>query len=154
MKRLPASRVLAVLGLLAPALASAHDLQYRVISESRAVTLGFFYPGDLPFNFESYEISRVGESVPVQVGRTDHRGRLAFLPDGPGEWRVRAFTEDGHGVDFRLTTGADSAVAGVERPIYERYARVFVGLGVLLGVFGLLSLFLRGRRPPADSTGA
>ena len=130
--------------LVVPSVA-AHDLQYRV-AEGPAVTVHLSYAGDVPFTFEAYEVYRAGDTVPVQVGRTDHRGRLAFLPDGAGEWRVRAFTEDGHGVDFTLTTTADAVVTRLDRPLYERYTRVFAGVGLLLGLFGLLSLFLRRRR--------
>jgi hypothetical protein len=57
------------------------------------------------------------------------------------------FSEDGHGLDIALETGPGWTLAGAERPLFERYARVLVGVGVLLGIFGAISLFYRRRRP-------
>ncbi len=98
-----------------------------------------------PFTFESYEICAQDESTPVQVGRTDTQGRIAFLPPRAGSWRLRAFADDGHGLDITFTTDAAAAVGAAEMPAYQRHARLFVGLGLIFGIFGLVSLFYRRR---------
>ena len=120
----------------------AHDLQYRVTG-GEAVVVRLFYGDDRPFSFEGYEIYRDGEALPYQVGRTDGRGRIAFLPDRAASWRVKAISEDGHGLDFKLNTDAAARLSGAEKPFYERYARVIVGVALILGVFGALSLYLK-----------
>jgi nickel transport protein len=135
--------ITALLCLARPAL--AHDLQYSV-SGGQAVVVKLFFVDDTPFNFEGYEIYRAGEKLPYQVGRTDSRGRIAFLPDRAGTWRVKAFSEDGHGLDFTLKTDAAARVEASDKPAYERYGRVVVGIAVILGLFGFLSLYVRKKK--------
>lgn len=131
--------------LLFAVTAPAHDLQYTVAA-SQAVVIRLFYLDDKPFTFEGYEVYRDGDKIPYQVGRTDSLGRVAFLPDRAGKWRIRAVSEDGHGLDFILTTGADARIEGSEKPVYERHGRIVVGVAVILGLFGLLSLYLRRKK--------
>ncbi len=131
-----------LIGLLLTPLAQAHDLQY-ITTEGQAVVVKLFYADNTPFSFEGYEIYAEGEKVPIQVGRTDSRGRIAFLPDKAATWRVRAISEDGHGLDFTLRTDTAAILVSTEKPIYERYSRVVVGVAVIFGLFGLLKLFIK-----------
>jgi len=122
--------------------AAAHDLQYNV-SGGQAVVIRLFYVDNKPFTFEGYEIYRAGEKLPYQVGRTDSQGRIAFLPDRAGDWRIKAISEDGHGLDFTLKTDAAAKVATSDKPAYERYGRIVVGIAVILGLFGFLALYVK-----------
>ncbi len=131
----------------------AHDLQYRVTDE-QAVVATFFYLDGSAFSYQSYEIYPPGQTVPSQVGRTDASGRLAFLPDTPGQWRIKATSEDGHGVDFRAHISEQRLIGEVEQPLFERYQRLLVGVGLILGLFGLLSLFYRGKKRKVDNENA
>ena len=133
----------ALLGLAQSA--AAHDLQYSV-SGAQAVVVKLFYVDNKPFTFEGYEIYRAGEKLPYQVGRSDSQGRIAFLPDRAGEWRIKAISEDGHGLDFTLTTDAAARVEASDKPAFERYSRIVVGIAVILGLFGLLSLYVRKKK--------
>ncbi len=139
-----ARRLLWIL-LFASAPLLAHDLQYTVAS-GQAVVIRLFYVDNTPFKFEGYEIYRAGEKLPYQVGRTDSQGRIAFLPDKAAEWRIKAISEDGHGLDFKLTTDAAAQLSGAEKPAYERYGRIAVGVAVILGLFGALSLYVKRRK--------
>lgn len=123
----------------------AHDLQYQTES-SQAVVVKLFYTDNKSFSFESYEIFHEGEKLPYQVGRTDSLGRVAFLPDQAGKWRIKAFSDDGHGVDFTLETDATARIENSEKPVYERYGRIVVGVAIILGLFGFLSLFARKKK--------
>lgn len=120
----------------------AHDLQYTVIS-GQAVVIKLFYADNSPFTFEAYEIYREAEKLPYQVGRTDSQGRIAFLPDRAARWRVKAISEDGHGLDFKVSTDAAANLAGSEKPAFERYSRIVIGVGLILGLFGFLSLYFK-----------
>ena len=137
-------RLLAALALCAwlPGQALAHDLQHS-IEEGAAVSIKLFFADGNEFSFESYEVYRAGEEVPFQVGRTDAQGRVVFIPDRAGAWRVKAFSEDGHGVDFSFTTGVKSDVQDADEPPLARHLRILVGLSVIFGVFGLVTLFTR-----------
>ena len=128
-----------------PGQALAHDLQHQ-IEEGAAISVRLFFADGSDFAFESYEVYRAGDEVPFQVGRTDLRGRVVFLPDRAGTWRIKAFSEEGHGADFSFTTGAKSGVPDANQPFLERHLRVVVGVSVIFGVFGLFNLFKRGGR--------
>lgn len=138
--------LLLLAGLLAwPA--AAHDLRHTVESQ-RAVVVRLFYADNTPFTFEGYEIYRDGDKLPYQVGRTDGQGRAAFLPDQPGHWRFKAISQDGHGLDVRLETGADAVVQASAPPPIERYGRILAGVALILGLFGIVKLFLRRKERP------
>ena len=124
----------------------AHDLQYTIVDGS-AVVVKLFYTDNTAFAFESYEIYPEGQQLPVQVGRTDAQGRIAFLPDGAGKWRIKAFSEDGHGQDFTLTTDAAATLLGSDKPFYERYGRIVVGVALILGLFGFINLYVKRKKP-------
>jgi len=134
--------VLLVLCAWLPGQAVAHDLQHQ-IGEGAAVSVRLFFANGSDFAFESYEVYRAGDEIPFQVGRTDLQGRVVFLPDRAGTWRIKAFSEDGHGADFSFTTGARGGVRDANQPFLERHLRVVVGVSVIFGVFGLVNLFTR-----------
>lgn len=140
------TRLLCLLCLLLPALAQAHELSYMVGSNP-AVVVHLFHHDGSAFDRQRYEILRDGETAPYQTGDTDARGRIVFLPDRAGAWRVRTFSADGHGLSFSFTTDAAAQVTAYERPFFERHARVLAGAGLIFGAFGLLSLL--ARRKPA-----
>jgi len=130
-----------------PCRALAHDLQHR-IEEGAAVSVEFFFADGSDFAFESYEVYRAGDEIPFQVGRTDARGRAVFLPDRAGTWRIKAFSEEGHGANLSFTTGVENDIREARKPFLERHLRVITGVSVIFGVFGLFTLFTRkGRRP-------
>ena len=134
-----------------PCPAAAHEI-LRSISDGKAVVIELSHPHATCFASESYEIFRPDETVAFQVGRTDQHGRIVFIPDRPGAWRVRAFTEDGHGANFTVDADTPSlavkADGGESTP--DRVSRMVGGVGALLGLFGAWSLF-RSRRSASSS---
>ena len=71
---------------------------------------------------------------------------MSFIPDAPAQWHIKAISEDGHGVIFNLTTNDDYVLAQADKPLVDRYGRIVIGLGVIFGIFGLLSLWLKKRK--------
>lgn len=132
--------------LLAPAPAPAHGLAHAVAA-GRAVVVTLTYDDGTPFSFESCEVTPPAAAAPSQVGRTDRLGRVVFLPDRPGDWRVRVVSEDGHGTD--LTVPVDAALLPAGDPVAgpSRFAKLVTGVSVLFGIFGLVSLFITRRKP-------
>jgi nickel transport protein len=131
-----------LLCLWLPQRAAAHDLRHS-IEEGVAVTVKLFFADGNEFSFESYEVYREGEEIPFQVGRTDALGRVVFRPDRAGTWRVKAFSQDGHGADLSLTTSAQGGFESADRSLFERHSRLLVGVSIIFGIFGLVSLFAR-----------
>ncbi len=137
---------IALVFLLCAAPAAAHELRYDVDRRTDALSVTLATDDGDVFSFEEYAIYRGNEAEPFQVGKTDARGRIAFLPDGAGRWRVKAFSQSGHGVDFSLETDAAGTVVALERPLIDRYARLITGVSLLFGLFGLLQLLLARRK--------
>lgn len=129
--------------------AIGHDLHWAVTA-GEATVLRLFYADDTAFSYEAYEIYREGEEIPFQVGRTDALGRIAFIPDRAGSWRVKAFSEDGHGVDFTVAAGPAGELLGADKPFFDRYLRIVVGVAIIFGLFGTLKLFAGRARSPVE----
>ncbi|GBC88229.1 hypothetical protein HRbin13_00349 [bacterium HR13] len=127
--------------LLLLSLSFAHDLQHSLSKEGNCVVLSFYFPDNTKFSYEKYEVYREGEKLPFQVGRTDALGRVVFCPDKRGEWTVRTTSEDGHGAIVKVKV--DKASVKTESSPFERYQKVFVGMGIVLGIFGVLELYIR-----------
>lgn len=121
---------------------NGHEIVHTVThDEATIVTLR--YADGTPFSYEGYEIYYHEEQIAHQVGRTDAHGTVAFVADRPGSWRLRAFSEDGHGVDFAFetlqTTGSPTSVGSS----MFRLERIVTGVAVLFGLFGILALLRR-----------
>jgi nickel transport protein len=142
--------------------AAAHHVGYEV-DRGEAVVVSLAYGNGSPLAFDRYEIIAEGEEAPYQSGITDAMGRIVFLPDRTSTWRVRVFSEDGHGADFTFEAGpAEPAAAGPDREpvntlmpevveaenkrLVERFAGPVFGVGIILSAFALFSLFARRRR--------
>jgi nickel transport protein len=136
--------LLLALLLLGAAPAEAHDVHHTV-EGAEAVLLTLRYGDGRPFSFESYEISAEGAALPAQVGRTDAAGRIAFVAPAPGTYRCRAFSADGHGLDFTFEAVAGEPATPGASGGGDRLARGMLGVGILLALFGTIAL-LRARR--------
>ncbi len=109
----------------------------------------FHFASEDDFSFESYEVYSPKESeIPFAVGRTDAKGRLFFMPDTNGTWRVKAFSEDGHGavVDVNVDaaiTKAPPAPSGNE--MQNLLWRLVMGIGAIGVIFTLLYVIVKRR---------
>jgi nickel transport protein len=136
---------LALAAVLALGPAVAHEIVHSV-SRAPAVIVTLHYPDGSPFAYEDYELYPEGAALPTQVGRTDAAGRVVFVTGDNADWRLKAFSADGHGIDTRFTaTAAAATAAPTDAGGPDRDTRLLVGAALLFGVFGLLQLYLRRR---------
>lgn len=136
---------LLVIALFAAVSAQAHEIRLEV-SGAQATVVTLHYADGQPFAFEAYELYPAGSETPGQVGRTDGKGRIALLADTAGEWRLKAWSDDGHGVDRKITAlGSNPAAATPPAAETPRTALWLGGLGTIFGLFGLVQLYL-GRK--------
>ena len=122
----------------------AHEVDHQV-TRADAVVVALQYADGSPFAYEQYEVLPPGETVPFQTGRCDAQGRVVFLPDRPGDWRVKASSEDGHGAELTVAVDAVGSAAARPRSLWERSSRLVTGIALLFGIFGLFTLFARRR---------
>ena len=134
---------LLVLGLVCGR-ADAHGVDHAVEIQV-ATTVTVSHSDGTPVAHAVAEIHAPDEEQPFLRSRTDAQGRVAFLPDRPGEWRITVGTPDGHGLNTTITVGDDD-VPMVRDP--DRPGGVFRGLGGLLVITLLTILLLRILRRP------
>ena len=141
MKRL----ILLCLMLAALPPAFAHEVHHAVEAQN-AVSVRLTFADGEPFSFEAFEVYAAGSDKPFAVGRTDAQGRAVFMPPEAGEVRLRAFAADGHGVDLKFDPPRGGEAVAAAAP-EDRGAKLLFGAGFLLGLFGLIQLFIRKRKP-------
>lgn len=121
--------------------ALAHDLTVTERQLDGAVVVTCAYAGTEAAAYAAVEVFAPGEAKSeFQNGRTDARGRFAFVPDRPGEWRFVVDDEIGHRIEKRILVGAVAADATPE----ARWPKLALGLLVIATATGLLYV-LRSR---------
>jgi hypothetical protein len=148
--------VLCAFSLLAsvPKTAVAHAIDHREYSASARV-VEVVYADGRPVDFEEFEVTGPGDRSPFMVGRTDRLGRVVFVPDRDGEWSVKVWSEDGHGLTTTVMVeqGPDSGAEDAQQheSTSGNRTRRLIGLAIGLGVISALgaSLFLKakGKQP-------
>lgn len=147
--------LLLLCSLLGAGAALGHEVRHTVATGT-AVVVTLSYADGKPFAYEKYELTPEGATVPAQVGNSDAQGRVVFVPGATANWRLKAFTADGHGADLRIAVPAQasepSARPTAAPPAHSsgdgpsRASLVLFGLGLILAGFGLLQLFISRKK--------
>lgn len=118
----------------------AHSVEHR-IERGEAVFLTFSAGGQ-PLVDAVFRVYSPEPGPPFATGRTDRLGRVSFLPDRAGAWRVMVSTTDGHGASVRVDVETSPrAASDATKAGPSRWARIAAGVGYLLGIAGLLALW-------------
>ncbi|WP_457624129.1 hypothetical protein [Persephonella sp.] len=116
------------------------------VKRERAVIVEIKYADGMPFSYEKYEVYYSGKpDIPFVTGRTDRYGRVIFIPDKAGQWVVKAFSEDGHGVVKKIKVDDGGAYSGGEKGGFDRILKLAVGIAVIMGFFGIIGIIWRKR---------
>jgi len=138
-------RALLLSGWLLALPAAAHEIVVETLS-GPANVVRLHYADGQPFAFEAYELYPAGSEVPGQVGRTDASGRVVFIADDQPQWRLKAWSADGHGVDQQIVARTTDVTAVAVTAAPARSSLWLAGLGGIFGLFGLWQLFLRKKK--------
>ncbi|WP_200763026.1 hypothetical protein [Nitrosophilus alvini] len=120
----------------------AHDLHHKVLNQE-AVVVAFSFGGEGDFSYQSYEVYAPKSDIPFAVGRSDKLSRVVFIPDRKGEWRVKVMSEDGHGAEIKVVIDKEFGVKEYSQSFFERFQKIFVGVALIFGIFGLLTIIKR-----------
>lgn len=106
------TRVSAVLLFLALTIAPAlgHGVRTEVAVGAMTVVT-FTHEDGSPMAATSFTVLAPGHTQPFLSGMTDVHGRVVFLPDEAGQWKVRVAGADGHGAV--VTIAVDSTAVGM-----------------------------------------
>jgi hypothetical protein len=141
------SLVALALVLFAPLVASAHGLSIEVKVTGGTVSVELAYSDDSPGAGAAVKVFNAATEV-VLEGTTDEKGRWTFPAPPPGEYSVRAKTDDGHAAKRTFTVSADPAtVADADAPSGYRPPRLLLlGVGLLVLTVGFNVWYWLGRR--------
>jgi nickel transport protein len=145
MRRLGGAAAGALLALLGPWLARAHEVTHEVVY-GRAIAVRARYGGGDPMAYAEYQVfSPADAKIPWQKGRTDRDGWLAFVPSQAGIWRVQVADKTGHGMI--LSVSADAPARPDRADGMLGWAMRLAGAAAALAlVFGGLAFAQRRRR--------
>jgi hypothetical protein len=135
--------------LVSPLAASAHGLSLDVKVSGSAVSIAVYYDDDTPGAGAAVKVYDAGKAV-VLEGTTDAKGEWTFPAPPPGEYTVRAKTDDGHATKYTPFAIADvppPADAPPGESSANRPPRLLVlGIGVLALTVGFNVWYWLSRR--------
>lgn len=100
-----------LIAALAPAGgALAHGVRTEVAVGAMTV-VSFTHEDGSPMAATPFTVLAPGHTQPFLTGTTDRHGRVVFLPDEAGPWKVRVASADGHGAV--VTIDVDSTAVGM-----------------------------------------
>ena len=122
--------------------AFAHGVGFRR-SALPAVALEFMYStGEMMSYREARVFSPNDDKFAVQTGRTDEKGRFAFIPDVPGEWKVIVRDEEGHQCTAVIPIAADvQEQPQTEASQPEILIRALLGVSVIMNIAFLVKRY-------------
>ena len=118
----------------------AHGTGYRH-SGFQAVALEFMYStGEAMSYREARVFSPNDEKFAYQSGRTDEKGRFAFVPDTAGKWRVIVRDEEGHQCTAEIDIApenlstANTPQQSTILDTYEIFIRALLGVSIIFNI--------------------
>ncbi|MDT8408062.1 MAG: hypothetical protein RQ741_00555 [Wenzhouxiangellaceae bacterium] len=120
------------------------------VTRDQAVVVALSLGHGEPADDAGYRILAPDPGGTFQTGRSDARGRVTFLPDRPGRWRVMLTNDDGHGVEVKIDIDDQIQLSGVAGPAQGGFGTALAAAGYLLGLAGALILWRRRRHAVSD----
>lgn len=122
----------------------AHETNYQV-KEAQTICTSFFFSDKNPMSYAEVEVYEPNGKIPFQKARTDKNGVFCFLPDKEGTWKILAKgeTEHGfHGAEVEIKVNKTMNLEEFKKPLVARYTKIFIALGIVGWMLGLLGIFL------------
>lgn len=131
---------------------SAHSVYHAVIQ--KGVSVKVFFDADDPASFAQYEITEPDKKTLFAKGRTDRNGVVSFLPDKPGEWKIKVIGESDHGYhgkEVTVSVDSNNTAENITKAPIEKYQKLIVGLSLVFGAFGVASAYNCKKKRKSDN---
>ena len=135
--------LIAALGLLLPAGASAHGMTAELVPSDGAVSVKCSYTNGDPAEAEVLVKSPSNANSYFAILRTDPSGVAHFEPDVAGRWSLTADDGLGHRASLEFSVDADGVVRSVGAGAPVRYALLALACTGLLAWWLLLKRRVR-----------
>jgi nickel transport protein len=138
-----------------PDFTSAHGTGHRLITDSAALTVEFFYSDNEPMSYaEVFLFGPHDLKVEYQNGRTDQKGRFSFYPSVPGAWRIEAADGMGHKevgiIEVQKEIGDEPKIKNVPMDAGKSatpsvFLKAITGLSLILNIFLVFYILKAGK---------
>jgi nickel transport protein len=131
----------------------AHGVGYRQLAQGPVAFEFYYSTGEVMSYMDVKVFSPEDEKYAYQSGRTDGKGRFAFVPDAPGVWIVDVRDDQGHRAEARIEIGTEAQnsagtasvpLAGSSMPEgSEQVIRAALGVSLLFNLAAGIVLYRR-----------
>jgi len=133
--------ILFLLALATDAPLKAHQVQYQVGEGGVVIELWYEGVPRVPMRGAYVKVFPPEAGEEFQKGRTDARGRFCFFPDVKGKWEVLVNDGQGHGATIEVAIDEELRIITSKQSYLPFLLKLAVGLSLIFGIFGILSLF-------------
>lgn len=112
----------------------SHGVSYEFFENAKGIKI--FYDDSTPMSFADYKIYSPDGKLFAE-GETDKMGRILFMPDRVGKWRIEVDDGMGHGIIKEFEVKNIKEVIPVSQDKISIYFKILVGLSIILGLTGI-----------------
>jgi len=112
----------------------SHGIEYEFFEKAKGIRI--YYTDGTPMSFANYKIYSPDEKIFAE-GLTDKKGRILFMPDEKGKWRIEVDDGMGHGFieSFNIEKPGESVITHKgSNPLYLRF---ITGISLIVGFTGI-----------------
>ena len=122
--------------------AQAHGIVLKARPSGQAWIIEAAYDSGDPLALAEIKIFPPNTPSPYQAGQTDLKGKFAFVPDGPGPWKIVVDDKNGHRLEKTLQISPAFAPPAKSLPADPagppgRWDRLVMGICLIIGAMGL-----------------
>ncbi|HPF07722.1 MAG TPA: hypothetical protein PK293_16895 [Spirochaetota bacterium] len=122
----------------------SHGVEYK-ISKNKVYTVSMNYSDGEIMNYTNYKIYSPGSESVFQSGLTDKNGKISFIPDAAGEWKVDVNDDTGHAASVIVKAGQVSDVSIASGNSLNIFQKIIMAICVIWGAAGT-ALYFRSRK--------
>jgi len=119
----------------------SHGVNFEFFENAKGIK--FFYEDGNPLSFAEYKIYSPDNKIFSQ-GELDKLGRVLFLPNEPGKWKIEVDDGMGHGIIKEIEI-KDVKNIVFSKSSYPLYLKILTGLGIIFGLTGII-FYIIGRK--------
>jgi nickel transport protein len=122
----------------------AHGTSCKIFKDSTLIIKAEYDDGTVMSYAEVLIFSPDDKTIEYQNGRTDKNGIFAFVPDKPGNWRIKVNDGMGHGIVKEITVDTRISINAVNagNSVKNNY---ITAVAVIIGITGFL-FYLKSRK--------
>jgi nickel transport protein len=122
----------------------AHGTSCKVFKDSTLIIKAEYDDGTVMSYAEVLIFSPDDKNIEYQNGRTDRNGIFAFVPDKPGNWRIKVDDGMGHGIVKEITVNTRMLINPVTSGSSVKNDYI-AAVAVIIGITGFL-FYLKSRK--------